>query len=74
MIPPKKKLDFRISIHAPREGGDFIDEVSLIWDNHFNPRPPRGGRPVIQSERGLFADYFNPRPPRGGRPHELPPP
>ena len=33
-----------ISIHAPREGGDFIDEVSLIWDNHFNPRPPRGGR------------------------------
>ena len=34
----------KISIHAPREGGDvflFNDVVELL---HFNPRPPRGGR------------------------------
>ena len=33
-----------ISIHAPREGGDwrYYDEVITYLD--FNPRPPRGGR------------------------------
>ena len=35
----------KISIHAPREGGDYsaprpADQRSC----HFNPRPPRGGR------------------------------
>ena len=34
----------RISIHAPREGGDYIVEVMLVIAEHFNPRPPRGGR------------------------------
>ena len=34
----------RISIHAPREGGDHFEQVysDNWWD--FNPRPPRGGR------------------------------
>ena len=34
----------RISIHAPREGGDHgvVNDIALAQD--FNPRPPRGGR------------------------------
>ena len=37
-------LNILISIHAPREGGDWNDHVANhIWD-YFNPRPPRGGR------------------------------
>ena len=33
-----------ISIHAPREGGDYIPLKSSGGQFHFNPRPPRGGR------------------------------
>ena len=36
----------KISIHAPREGGDGrVTEMSCP-PTHFNPRPPRGGRPA----------------------------
>ena len=34
----------RISIHAPREGGDNAPTHRCIIDSYFNPRPPRGGR------------------------------
>ena len=34
-----------ISIHAPREGGDFPAESPVQPGIYFNPRPPRGGRP-----------------------------
>ena len=33
-----------ISIHAPREGGDYIFRPHGLRQHHFNPRPPRGGR------------------------------
>ena len=33
-----------ISIHAPREGGDFVFTVVFRMIRDFNPRPPRGGR------------------------------
>ena len=33
-----------ISIHAPREGGDFSVRYRLTPDTYFKPRPPRGGR------------------------------
>ena len=33
-----------ISIHAPREGGDFQREARCLLGSDFNPRPPRGGR------------------------------
>ena len=33
-----------ISIHAPREGGDWAAARPLTWAAYFNPRPPRGGR------------------------------
>ena len=35
----------RVSIHAPRAGGDSFSLSSVILDLCFNPRPPRGGRP-----------------------------
>ena len=36
----------KISIHAPREGGDGGGRGGTHpGPNHFNPRPPRGGRP-----------------------------
>ena len=54
-----------ISIHAPREGGDFIDEVSLIWDNHFNPRPPRGGRLLCVILSILITRFQSTPPARG---------
>ena len=34
----------RISIHAPREGGDITKFFINIKRLNFNPRPPRGGR------------------------------
>ena len=34
----------RISIHAPREGGDAIIQTIARNSKNFNPRPPRGGR------------------------------
>ena len=33
-----------ISIHAPREGGDWVDWRKIPTIPDFNPRPPRGGR------------------------------
>ena len=34
-----------ISIHAPREGGDFtVYLYCRLYEEYFNPRPPRGGR------------------------------
>ena len=33
-----------ISIHAPREGGDTMVDVTDVSAINFNPRPPRGGR------------------------------
>ena len=33
-----------ISIHAPREGGDYTSLSQFIKQADFNPRPPRGGR------------------------------
>ena len=41
----KTKQITRISIHAPREGGDWGFPYISYAKCHFNPRPPRGGRP-----------------------------
>ena len=39
-------VESAISIHAPREGGDYqLQEEGFDFPGHFNPRPPRGGRP-----------------------------
>ena len=55
-----------ISIHAPREGGDFTALSTNFVFLHFNPRPPRGGR-QMGDWRMVSYVHFNPRPPRGGR-------
>ena len=38
------KVYTTISIHAPREGGDFCFAIVIRLIKDFNPRPPRGGR------------------------------
>ena len=38
-----------ISIHAPREGGDYQAGPVVPQYRHFNPRPPRGGRRQIDA-------------------------
>ena len=57
----------KISIHAPREGGDPVRLQAASCPPHFNPRPPRGGR-LKGPVGGVLRVHFNPRPPRGGRP------
>ena len=37
----------KISIHAPREGGDFTAAAGVSPKADFNPRPPRGGRRYV---------------------------
>ena len=56
-----------ISIHAPREGGDFTPLGMPLPLYNFNPRPPRGGRLVSLTSTLPEERNFNPRPPRGGR-------
>ena len=38
---------FCISIHAPRVGGDLLNQDKTLHKSHFNPRPPCGGRPFV---------------------------
>ena len=57
-----------ISIHAPREGGDYYRNRAPVIILYFNPRPPRGGRLLVIGISKRAVLYFNPRPPRGGRP------
>ena len=40
----KKLINGNISIHAPREGGDYVFAPGPASFSDFNPRPPRGGR------------------------------
>ena len=56
-----------ISIHAPREGGDFVILAAPFAPRYFNPRPPRGGRRRRRRVTRGTPCNFNPRPPRGGR-------
>ena len=37
-------VNIKISIHAPREGGDRTQKKEQHKKKDFNPRPPRGGR------------------------------
>ena len=41
---PNANTDKKISIHAPREGGDLVVNTVDGLKGDFNPRPPRGGR------------------------------
>ncbi len=57
----------RISIHAPSEGGDCINNIIIISRFHFNPRPQRRGRRGYCDKIGYTHNHFNPRPQRRGR-------
>ena len=58
----------KISIHAPREGGDEL-RVPKAVSFYISIHAPREGGDVSSRERLASRSYFNPRPPRGGRPY-----
>ena len=59
-----------ISIHAPREGGDYGISGSVGIFALFQSTPPARGATRRRSARtSATCCYFNPRPPRGGRRH-----
>ncbi len=55
----------RISIHAPREGGDQILACSPALIADFNPRPPRGGRRLTSWNCGRLPIFQSTPPARG---------
>ena len=62
------EMDSTISIHAPREGGDFWPAWVSGSICDFNPRPPQGGRHVMFTKGGLDIFLISIHaPPRGGR-------
>ena len=60
-----------ISIHAPREGGDFPSWLLFLYASEFQSTPPARG--ATENVVGAFSSNkdFNPRPPRGGRRNKL---
>ena len=58
---------FSISIHAPREGGDFTASNKNAAESLFQSTPPARGATRRDHLDGHGAGDFNPRPPRGGR-------
>ena len=61
-----------ISIHAPREGGDYLAALRDGQILQISIHAPRegGDAAVIHFCPAIF--NFNPRPPRGGRPASTP--
>ena len=64
---PEAAAILRISIHAPREGGDFFSQFILII-LMISIHAPREGGDSPKVNKASWTKYFNPRPPRGGRP------
>ena len=64
---PHRFQRHRISIHAPRAGGDRFHRGPCRGRCYFNPRPPCGGRLHPRNTKPM-PRHFNPRPPCGGRP------
>ena len=58
----------RISIHAPREGGDCSIYKGMLRRSEFQSTPPARGATTSLFQKPMNDQYFNPRPPRGGRP------
>ena len=56
-----------ISIHAPREGGDYLYVYLPRTPQTFQSTPPARGATASPSITGPSPRNFNPRPPRGGR-------
>ena len=61
----------RISIHAPREGGDVYLPSGYLSDRvNFNPRPPRGGRRHLINFH-IAISTFQSTPPARGATHNF---
>ena len=56
----------RISIHAPRAGGDAIRDRPRGYSFYFSPRPPCGGRPLRPLMQQEVAAQFQSTPPVRG--------
>ena len=56
----------RISIHAPREGGDCLRPSRGRRRTYFNPRPPRGGRRTAEHRREAYRTISIHAPREGG--------
>ena len=57
-----------ISIHAPREGGDYLKKGWKVYTTEFQSTPPARGATEYADSGCYSYGHFNPRPPRGGRP------
>ena len=66
-VPAFGIADIRISIHAPREGGDRAFLYAPARQQIFQSTPPARGATLFRGRLGQLEDNFNPRPPRGGR-------
>ena len=62
----------KISIHAPRAGGDAHTNLTCPRGWRFQSTPPVRGATIIQQAKTLGSENFNPRPPCGGRPPPAP--
>ena len=58
----------RISIHAPRVGGDSVRHFTLPGFHYFNPRPPCGGRQTSLNNSSRCVE-FQSTPPVWGATH-----
>ena len=59
---------FKISIHAPREGGDISpEEMEPFTVYDISIHAPREGGDGLLMVINHLREHFNPRPPRGGR-------
>ena len=54
-----------ISIHAPREGSDDMDDAKFIERLNFYPRSPRGERLSARPANWSFSSFLSTLPARG---------
>ena len=63
---PHRTQGAKISIHAPRVGGDGRDDGPISCRLHFNPRPPCGGRHLTNPFLCPIIGVFQSTPPVWG--------
>ena len=68
MLVDYKQAARKISIHAPREGGDHGDILKWVMVPSISIHAPREGGDTTPTTVTLPTLHFNPRPLRGGRP------
>ena len=51
---PNANTDKKISIHAPREGGDLLPKGSAVWFASFQSTPPARGATREKTATALY--------------------